>query len=318
MSLPLFLVRELFKTLGYEVRRVPKVAAVISDEREVIDPVTAQYLQAPAGYEVPLAETRGLFALGLPLREDIHPFVRASVIAKERVEPASEIRSVLARYYEAVTPRTALEVVDLAEEEAPGLADVPPEGWTFPWSDRSVEQTMMARRRSMRLDALQYGKRMPPGQGFTAFGPAGEAKLDLEVLRIERLVRSYATEGFRPFDRKNPLRVTALRRDNDYRWLVADGHHRFAACAAFSIKTVPAIVRSLVRREDHEFWPQVVSGVFRPEGALKLFDRLFRGEPARICRDWDGTSDSSPTQAMAPGRSCLVGTAAQWWQHAGE
>lgn len=290
MSLPHFLAKELFKVLGYEVRRVPNVATVMSRGCEVIDPVTTQYLQAPAVYEVAVAETRGLFALGLPLREDIHPFVKAAVIAKGHVNPGPQIRAILTRYYDAVTPRAALEVVDLTEEDAPGLSGVPPEGWIFPWSDRSVEQTMKARRRSMRLDALQYGKSMPPGQGFTAFGPAGEAKLDLEVMRIERLVRSCTANGFRSFDRKNPLRVTALRREKAYRWLVADGHHRFAACAAFSIKSVPVIVRNIVRREDHEYWPQVVSGVFQPSGALKLFDRLFQGEPARICHGWDSAN----------------------------
>jgi hypothetical protein len=305
MGMVHFIVKDVFNALGFDIRRRPQPAEVLAGERHVIDPITFQYLRAPAIVDVALDDVRGLSSLGLPLRADAHPFVRAATIARHAPLGADRtlaLREVLSRYYGTVRPASALEALDLTWDDAPGLAGAPPAGWIFPWSDRSVEQTLRGRERAMRLDALQYGRRTKVGSGFTAFGPVGEAKLDLEVRRIEQLVDSLARTGFRVYDRKNPLQVIGLRANGVYRWLIWAGHHRFAACAAFAIRSVPALVPNVVRREDHALWPQVVSGVYHPKGALKVFDRLFRGQAASVCEAWHTAAEAAgtPTAAASP------------------
>lgn len=285
MSLPTYILKEIINSLGYELRQIPQLDGAAASARP--DPITHQYLQTPATADVKLRDVRGLFSLGLPLAPETHPFVRAALAAREGICDGTarrKIEAVLERYYQAVRPSSALEAIDLEVEDAPGLCGVAVAGWVFPWSDRSVEDTLVRRQRAMRLDALQYGRIMPADQGFTAFGPAGERKLELESLRLAKLVCSVAANGFRTANRKSPMQVVALRRDGRYRWLVAQGHHRFAVCAAFSVPEVAAVVRNVVRREDAEFWPQVAAGIFTKQGALALFDRLYEGRPAEVCR----------------------------------
>ncbi|MER9303835.1 ParB/RepB/Spo0J family partition protein [Mesorhizobium sp. M0293] len=289
MKLLRFISKDIINSLGYEVRRVPRAAEVSSTVRSGIDPVTFQYMPRVRGsavIEIRLQDTRGLNCLGLPFRPACHPFVRTALAAKTGLEATSKVRSILEEFYGSVQPATAREAVDVTLGDAPGLQGVPAAGWVYPWADKSVEETLRGRQTAMGLDALQYGKMLSFSEGLTAFGPVGAKKLNLEVERIQRLIASIATNGFDLFNRRNPLKVIGLRRGDNYRWIVLAGHHRFAACAAFSIAAVPAMVVDIVRYEDCSYWPQVVSGIYTVSGARAVFDRLFEGVPARVCNGW--------------------------------
>ncbi len=293
MSLLRFLSKDIISAFGLEVRRVPRVAE-LGRSLQSGDPVTFDYMPSLRGaalLAIPLADTRGLGAMGLPLDPASHPHVRAALAARRAAagDPArckSVVREVLAPYYRLVRPGSALAALDLDGSEARGFGDVAAMGWLYPWAGKTVAQTLRGRRIALAMDALQYGRRLSVAQGLTAFGPVGPNKLTLEVTRICRLVRSVSDNGFTPYNRKSPLRVTALRRDGDYRWLVETGHHRFAVAASFSIDSLPALVNGVVRREDAGLWPQVVAGRFTTEGALRLFDRIWDGQPSGCCADW--------------------------------
>lgn len=267
---------------GLELRRVPKAYA--STAVKTLDPVTCEYIPALRGravIEMQLSDARAFHVLGLKYDPVSHPFVRASIAGLSATEGDVErcIFKNLADYYTGFGPCTAAEVAGLDTLDAPGLAAVHASGWILPWSARSVAQTIVGRETALQQVAFEHGQKLTMSDGLTAFGPVSERKLALETSRLAKLIASVKVKGFQPYSQKSPLKVTGLRSAKTYRWLVEEGQHRLAVAAALGITDVPTMVVEVVRREDAAFWPQVVNGVFKPEGAVTLFDRIWDGKP---------------------------------------
>ena len=252
------------------------------------DPLTYQYLSdlriAPTR-AVELSQVRaGImgFTYGA---ESPHPLIAAFRAAISAADPEAEVRALLSGYYAAVQPRDAAEVVGLPPAEAPGLMTETLGSWVMPWSERSAADTARHRRICLEEEGLANGIRLTLEDGATFFGPVSPRKLDLEVARITSLARSMKMNGFRP-DAARPVEVIALRSGGEYRWLVVQGQHRIAACAAFGIESLDVRILRIIRREDAAYWPHVVAGTFTIDGALACFDRLFAGQPGPSAAGW--------------------------------
>ncbi len=63
-------------------------------------------------------------------------------------------------------------------------------------------------------------------------------------------------------------------------WYSNSGNHRATVAAALKLKKLPIQVEKVVDRSHASIWPNVRNGAFTQEGALKLFDRMFSGEPS--------------------------------------
>ena len=227
--------------------------------------------------------------MGLSLDGRIHPFSHAfakGLAAPDASSARSAIERELRRYYEEVAPKSALEVVDLTASEAPGLAGQPSFHYLAPWWENGVEETARGREKALRYVGLRYGLGHAANGGHPFFGPLEDLRFSLQIERLDRLLGSYLREGFQPFARDFPIKVTALRRDGTYRWFIEEGQHRFALAHALGEVRMRAMVVSVVRREDATLWPQVVSGVFSEAGAVSLFDRIFDGRPPSVCMPW--------------------------------
>ena len=284
------LIRRTLNQFGYDIYRVGK-SAVQDLAHPAMDPLTFEYIPQRRGFavfNVRMMDVRGFFGLALITRQ-MHPFFWAMSRALD--EEDEEVRrqiveTTLADYYGAVQPSSALDVVDLEEADAPGLVGVPSFSFIMPWSPRDVAELTEGRARSVRFEGIQYGRISNIGDGLTAFGPVTPAKLALEVHRICILLSSVRRRGFSPAFFEGPLKVTGLRRGDNYRWSTESGQHRFAMAGAVGLNTVPARVLGIVRREDARYWPQVVNGTFTVAGAEKVFDRIFDARPARVCAPW--------------------------------
>lgn len=287
-----------FNHLGYDVRRVAKPATVHIVEPGS-DPVTYEYSRETRGYavfEVEIADTRAFHALALPLRPEAHPFVRSIDIARHETSEKlakAKIQEILLSYYEDVRPSSAADVFDIAREDLPGLHgftpnsdDQPIDGDFLPWSGRGPTAIRRGREQTAVFEGIQNGVFSKVSDGITCFGPVTPAKLALEVNRLLRLLVSVRRRGFVRFDPRSPLQVGAFRRGDKYKWVINHGQHRFAVAAAFGIESVPAMVTEVVRRDDARFWPQVANGNFTERGALAIFDRIYEGTPASVCRRW--------------------------------
>lgn len=283
---------------GYDIRRVATPATMHIAEPGT-DPITLEYVRERRGYavfEIPLADVRAFHALALPLRPGAHPFVRAVEYARRETSEElarAGIETVLRTYYDDVCPSSAAEVLDIGWDEAPGLHgfapdsdDHPVDVSFLPWSGRAPAAVRRGRERTAVFEGLQNGVIAKVSDGVTSFGPVKAAKLSLEVNRVARLVASVNRRGFARFDPRSPLQVAAFRKGQEYKWVINHGQHRFATAAAFGIESLPAMVTEVVRRDDSRLWPQVANGIFTEAGALSIFDRIYDGTPAAVCRAW--------------------------------
>ena len=275
-----FRVKRLLSRFGLELRRIPTAGAQRPDW--LTHPVTADYLPGYRGTfvtEITIRDARGLHVRGLPF-DMRHPFVAAAtagLTAPTEAAVDDRVRASLARDYDTFQPASALEVVGLSPDMAPGLADRPAQACLLPWSERTVDETLRGRAVAMREAGLQYGVTLSMEDGLTAFGPATPAKLDLETRRLVKLIRSVRADGFAPFDPAAPMKASALRAGNVLRWQIEEGHHRIPVAVAFGLQTVPVMVTQIIRQEEAEFWPRVADRTFTPDGATKIFDRIFAG-----------------------------------------
>jgi len=284
------LIRQTLNRFGYDISRIGRSASHDAVD-PTMDPLTFEYIPDARGFaifNVQMRDVRGLFGLALMTRE-MHPFFSAMSRALDEEDEETRRRIVettLAAYYASVRPSSALEVLDLEEAEAPGLAGVPAISFLMPWSPRDIPELTKARARSVRFEGLQNGRISTIEHGLTAFGPVNPAKLALEVHRICTLLSSVRRRGFSQAFFEGPLKVTGLRRGDRYRWSTESGQHRFAMAGAVGLESVPARVVGIVRREDARYWPQVVNGTFTAAGAEKVFDRIFDARPATVCQSW--------------------------------
>jgi hypothetical protein len=111
------------------------------------------------------------------------------------------------------------------------------------------------------------------------------AKGALEIARLNRLLRKISEEGFRLLPGRTGLcRALILSSGAEHRAVLAIGQHRAAALAALGDDALPVWpLPQPVRREEVAAWPGVARGVFSPEAALEIFDRVFDGrQPAGL------------------------------------
>jgi hypothetical protein len=233
--------------------------------------------------------------------ESGHPLITAFMAARGLAKPEDmrpAIREILIQYYANVRPRSAADVLGLHEHDAPGLAGTPLQSWVFPWSELSIADTTIMRNTCLVEEGLAERRKLSLSDGHTFYGPVSQAKLDLETQRIAGLCQSFARIGFRPSQRE-PIDVVALRSGRHFRWLVVQGQHRIAACAAFGIESVEARIVRIIRREDAEYWPHVASGTFEIDAAVKCFDRIFAGEAFPAAAPWSAMRQQGGTSRNA-------------------
>jgi hypothetical protein len=290
MNVVRFALKRLLLSMNLDVRRIGGTPASFHRLGE-LNPITFQYLSdlkiTPfLTIELPQARAGVMGFSYSPA--SAHPLARAFQAARggtnNRVR-MDAVRAVLSDYYGLVRPSSAFEVVDLTPDDAPGLAGIPRHSWVMPWSEQSVEDIATHRRICLEEEGLLKGVFVSLEDGATLYGPVSEKKLGLETERVLTLARSIEAKGFQP-NENHRIEVMGLRSGAEYRWFVVQGQHRLAACAAFDIMQVPARLNRIIRREDAEFWPHVVSGTFTLTGALKCFDRLFAGKVAACAAFW--------------------------------
>lgn len=154
-----------------------------------------------------------------------------------------------------------------------------------PWRDvrRRPENTAAGRlqRSEFREIALQLGVRPDEIRGHIAGGPVTDAFGEVTFRRLARLYDSVLRDGFRPdkSDASYPSGTCYLRGD-DFRVTVGSGKHRVTVLLALGWSKIPVELGhhkapEATRREEVEEWPNVRSGLYTPEEALRLFDSSF-------------------------------------------
>ena len=209
--------------------------------------------------------------------DDRHPFV-----ATLKRGPLTGFGgSVLSLYYEGFQPITALEVLGVDGDEAPGFVGLPATAYVVPWHGVTPSAALDRRRRWMQSEAEAWGRALTLDDGVSLFGPVSPEKGALEIERLKGIYGSIRQDGYqRSNEAGGDVEGWILTRaEGDWCFLIRAGQHRSAAAAAAGITRIPIRLRhAAVKREDVMYWPQVSRGLIKPEAALRVFDRYMRGE----------------------------------------
>jgi len=116
------------------------------------------------------------------------------------------------------------------------------------------------------------------------FWARGSRVMDLEVVesggrnfeQFRSLLQSISQNGFNfEANAQDPMKVDVLVDGSDTVWSLHSGFHRTALLSTLGYNDVLATQRLVVRREEVESWPQVLSGDFSQGEALAVFDSFF-------------------------------------------
>lgn len=248
------------------------------------------YRGAPCLIQCRLSDCRWFGPTGIAYgRDSLHPYVQS---LRQYID--GECRdyrgSCLEAYWQGWQPATLAASLGLTSEGAhPWLRMAPPLSDFMPWSD--VTQLHLLRALVEPLSPAEGAVR--PKVSDTAVRQVGPKPDWFGERRLNQLValhRAILQEGYRY--RASPrleyfhqhIVVDTLVRGDEVRFVVANGQHRASVLSVLGHESVPMLVHvshrrgpSLVRRDDCHNWLLVRRGIFTPDQALEIFDRVFEG-----------------------------------------
>lgn len=240
--------------------------------------------------EVDFINGRGLEKYSLASNSK-HPFIVATKAAISSDDYQKALKTTLTGYYDLVQPLTASSWLGFDEGEVEALDNQPPWLTLLPWENTSLEQKNQGRASCASQDSEEHGSKLNINKGWRDFGPVSEEVLDLEVKRLHSLILSIEENGILRDDSEGGDigAVVLMNENSDYRWLVEwGGQHRAAVISAMGYKNTTIRVWQVIERKDVELWPNVVSGVYSKESALKIFDRIFTGiSTSKVTQSWE-------------------------------
>lgn len=262
------------------------------------DPLEAYYrVPRGAGFVVQLRldRMRTFGPLGFSCASDGGcPFVK-TLLAYQQGHCRSYQDSPLRRFYEIWQPANLAESLLIEPLAAgAGLLNLPPIPWLLPWSGGADWNRWIDRAQSQ---IARRTRRLGDAYAISRFcGPVSARYGELRLANLVKVYRSIRAGGYRP---ASHIRANLLVRDGEGRALIADGNHRAAAVAAAGFNSVPVWFAgrdkegpAVVERGDCRSWPAVRAGVFSPDQALAIFDRVFDANspiPAWDDSDWAST-----------------------------
>ncbi len=240
--------------------------------------------------EVSFEKGRGLEIFSL-FNDSYHPFIVATKFALASNDYKKALKDKLSQYYNLVQPQNASSWLGFDDGEVPELDNQPAWLTLLPWENLSIEQKMNGRIDCAKFDNKEHGSRLAIDQGWRNFGPVSQKILDIEVDRLYKLIQSVKKNGIM---RKNTESgdigaIVLMKEDNSYCWVVEwGGQHRAAVISAMGYKCVPIRVWQIVERKDAHLWPNVQSGLYSIESALKIFEKIFSGIPSsKVTLPWE-------------------------------
>lgn len=276
------------RKVGYVIKKTDSAPSIIDLRRSHNNARASLYYQRPTVVDVDLREGIGLhhFCLGT---DGFNPFVHAvrAALKKESIDSEASA-SVLKTYYCSVQPKNAAAWVGFNDLDIPALAKISAPGVVQPWMWQCPEEAYQFREKGVPRENKLAGVRLPFSDGWHGCGPVSDAKIAIESKRLCRLIKSVRINGLLRHDEPGGDIEADLLCDEkgNTRWWIVSGHHRAAVLSAMGFQVIPVRIRLVVDRGDVHIWPNVVSGIYKRNIALKLFDRLMKNELPPLFSLW--------------------------------
>lgn len=276
--------------LGYRIERITYVQPI--DVRKLGNNPRSLFYLANNNRQVLITASikygRGLDVLPLSA-EGPHPFVYAVRVASLVPDPLKAIENVLRCYYRHVQPLNVSQWLGLDDSDQENFVNLPAWVSLLPWENVTVDQKKLHKQNCAAEDNIEHGHRVDLSGGWRNFGPVSNEVLLIEVRRLYSLMTSIKENGLLRHDGfGGDIGANILmREDGAWRWLVEwGGQHRAAVLSALDFETIPIRVWQIIERKDVDIWPNVLSGVYTRDSALKVFDQIFNGEVPRVVENW--------------------------------
>ncbi len=211
---------------------------------------------------------------------DIHPL---TVVAKKEIN-GSELDdfkiSPLEQTYKALSTVFLPEFLDIPKETVPGLNGVGILGAVYPWSK---DDPIVRFKKNSNISKRKNRERI---LALTAHGvnQNNYAKIaaNNELQYLISLYNSIKNNGYNRHNGPDGdimgviLHCTVSNQNIVH---IVSGQHRFVVLDALGYEKIPVRVfqnkPGIIRKNESRYWPQVKNGVFKTEGAIKVFELLF-------------------------------------------
>jgi hypothetical protein len=269
------------RVAGLEVRRArPRSPAQLVPLAD--DPSAALHLArfgVPVAFECRLdiaRDTRGFsFA-----PDGWHPWVAALRDQDGGAGTGDAAPPLLQRFFASFQPRDALEALAGFEPDAPcGLRELRPDlFWVTPWCAWTPQEMASAAQEWVTRGAREHGliDFDPEHDGSPYHGPTSSRLAEVEAHRLRAAASTLRRDGY---DRRFGDSLFYLVRRGREQCAVkfGGGYHRTAAMSALGAPTIPAQLRPplAVDVDDVDDWPQVRSGLWSRDAAIRYVDHLF-------------------------------------------
>lgn len=213
---------------------------------------------------------------------DRHPLINALakissdgvLTPRNRAELVSDFRD----FFKSTTFETAADVfgTSLFSERSP-LRTFPSYACVLPWQNASFEQQEKAIRKSVMIENKPYDKGLTVDYGWAWGGPITEKKLDVEIKRHLKVLFSITHNGYKRSDGVDgDIRGVMLYNAGieEVSFYCSVGQHRAISLMALGYKFLQCRISRIVTRDSCLTWPNVISGLYRPEEALAIFDEM--------------------------------------------
>ncbi len=201
-------------------------------------------------------------------------------------ETLEKVEKIFSKYYEMVQVKDASEWFGLENQY---LMKQPPWGAVYPWRARSIDSYRNSFERAAlhENEAIGYDG-VDITEGWLFNGPVTRRKVKIESERMLYILKRINKYGYqRSNENDGDPKATALVNENgEYRCVLTGGNHRASVASALGFKKIPIRVNLVIRRDEVDFWPQVVDQIFTRNEALKVFDIYFNATPPNYTLNW--------------------------------
>lgn len=252
---------------------------------------SARCKDTPFLLNIPLAKCRAIRSLAFPCADDTtNPFIIA-LNQYQKTGDQQQAETILRRYYEAVQPATAGELLGVSGTTPGGAFALSPLCYDYPWDGEPRETLLRHRKMYIVAEAVGHGAK-ESFQGWHHFGPLHRDRIKLEAERLVNVYHGISEQGYLRDDSKDgDIAGVALFSQGDYVVLITKGHHRIAALTSLGYDSVPVRFGldrvSFVHREHAARWLGVHRSGYTAEQAIEVFDRIFNGYQPAVCEDWN-------------------------------
>lgn len=285
-----YLINYLFEVVGYKIEPLSKITPI--DLRLMgNDPRALKYIggQQPGVIDALMCRGRGLPLFSLEIGKG-HPYVYAISQVEVAVNATSldTIKNVLSDYYSSVRLESALEVLGLGSTEVSGFMGEPSWSALMPWDCETIEQWKKNHQRSVILENKQYIKDLTISDGWAWVGPVSSDKLTVEVTRLNGVYKSIVKNGYKRNNGPDGDVLAVMLVDNagNWCWQAITGQHRACVMAGLGHEVIPIRVAKVILESDVECWPNVRSGLYSVEAALKVFQMVMNGGVPKMVEPW--------------------------------